>query len=150
MSNKFTTPREIQITRSKSGSPCLWESGGGWSNTGSATIVAGSDASPVKPIYIKGRGDLACNKHALIPVRIGSVVVDADHHRQDFRIAVWQIQEIGNETASAALIAEFDQGEWEFCDSAHPEFADHLTAAIDAAQRKATCYHCREPHYVAE
>jgi hypothetical protein len=38
-------------------------------------------------------------------------------------------------------VAHFDMGEW---DEEPPHF---LEAAIKKAQEKATCYHCREPHF---
>jgi hypothetical protein len=46
--------------------------------------------------------------------------------------------------ALLAPIAQFDMGEW---DEEPPQY---LEAAIEAAKEKATCYHCREPHYAKE
>ena len=141
--------KTFELTISKTGIPCLWEQGGGWSNTGEAVIVTAPDASPIKPIYVRKSGSLACSNHALIPVNVGSVVIEAHHHRKDFFISVWQIKSI-DETAKAEMIAEYSMGEWVFSQEPHPEVADHLLAAVEAAQKKATCYHCREPHYIRE
>lgn len=41
-------------------------------------------------------------------------------------------------------LAQFDMGEWDN-EEAAKKFAD----AISAAKEKATCYHCREPHFAA-
>jgi hypothetical protein len=147
---KMTKTKTFELSISRSGIPCLWEHGGGWSNTGESVIIAEPDASPAKPIYIKKSGSLACSRHALIPVHIGSVVIEAHHHRKDFFVSVWHIKSINetDETAEAEMIAEYSSGEWVFINEPRPEVADHLPAAVEAAQNKATCYHCREPHYI--
>mgnify|MGYP001039798977 CR=1 FL=1 len=141
--------KTFELTISRTGIPCLWEGGGGWSNTGESVIIAGPDASPAKPIYVRKSGSLACSNHALIPVGVGSIVIEAHHHRRDFSISVWQIKQINGKTAKAEMIGEYSLGEWVFSAEPRPEVVDHLIPAVDAAWEKATCYHCREPHYVA-
>ncbi len=122
----------------------MWESGGGYSNTGEATIIAGKNGEAKQPIYIRRRGQLACCEHALIPISVGDYVISASHHRGDFEIFVYRITEILKEEASTEKIAEFSNGEW---DAELPAF---LEAAVQAAMQKATCYHCRDPHYVRD
>ena len=39
-------------------------------------------------------------------------------------------------------LAQFDMGEWD-----NEEAAEKFADAISAAKEKATCYHCREPHF---
>ncbi len=136
--------KEFVIERSKKGIPCMWESGGGYSNTGEATIIAGKNGEAKQPIYIRRRGQLACCEHALIPISVGDYVISASHHRGDFEIFVYRITEILKEEASTEKIAEFSNGEW---DAELPAF---LEAAVQAAMQKATCYHCRDPHYVRD
>jgi len=137
--------KEFVIERSKRGIPCMWESGGGYSNTGEATIIAGKNGEAKQPIYIRRRGQLACCEHALIPISVGDYVISASHHRGDFEIFVYRITEIIlKEEASTEKIAEFSNGEW---DAELPAF---LEAAVQAAMQKATCYHCRDPHYVRD
>lgn len=154
---------------SKKGIPCLWESGGGSSNTGNATIIAADNGQPIPPIYVKTRGDLSNEKHALIPVHPGAIVIIADHHRGDFEISVYRLGKnyekkiipglparsaggFGTNPATpdreeffwpAEKIAQFSQGEWDVDDW------DVWEPAMEAAKEKATCYHCREPHYIA-
>ena len=72
---------KIKIVESKRGIPCLWERGGGYSNTGEATLICDKDGWQKKAIYIRRSGSLACEEHALIPVKVGDVVVLASHHR---------------------------------------------------------------------
>jgi len=134
---------KILIERTKKGFPCLWEAGGGFTNTGEATIIANKDGQPKKPLYVRRRGHLVNSEHALIPVAVGDYVISANHHRDDFEIFVYRITKISKEEASIEKIAEFSNGEWDNL----PQF---LEDAVEAAMYKATCYHCREPHFIAE
>jgi len=86
-------------------------------------------------------GSLANEEHALIPIELGDLVVEAIHHREDFTIKISQITSIHDEAELSALHV-FDMGEWDT--EPPPQFA----SLIEAAQDKATCYHCREPHYI--
>jgi len=131
----------ISIERSRTGLPCLWEQGGGATNTGSAQVVAGRDGSPKRPIYVRRRGSLSSGEHALIPIELHDVVVYADHHRQDFYVEVARIVEIRDEEAVVEPIATFDEGEW------NRDLPSELKSAVEAAMEKAVCYHCREPHF---
>lgn len=149
-------PANIQPTRfrleiSKRGLPCLWEKGGGASNTGEAVIIADPYGKPLEPIYIRRSGHLAGGSHALIPVERDCVVIKADHHRGDFTIRLYRLTGIRTDEGPggwfwpATLFAEFYNGEWD-----NEAAAEAYAAAIKAAEEKATCYHCREPHYVAD
>lgn len=145
----------IRIVQTKKGFPAVWEAGGGYSNTGDATIVASSTGQPKKAIYVRGKGHLANAEHALIPVVVGDHLIMASHHRKDFTIIVYCIVDFekevdcysdGKEFVKLYAIVEekyiFDNGEW---DNEVPEF---LNEAIEVAKEKATCYHCREAHYI--
>jgi len=155
-----------KIERTKKGLPAMWESGGGFSNTGRAVIIANADGTTKKPVYIRSRGPLACENHALFVVKPGDVMVEASHHRRDFEIRVWCIDQILEEEAWLNLLYEFSRGEWDNKDIervfAAWEAGDlksiddiddkvyFLCRAILAAEEKATCYHCREPHFIVE
>jgi hypothetical protein len=191
--------KSLNLEQTKKGYPAVWEDGGGCTNTGSAQIVAGPQGEALAPIYIRRRGHLAGGQHALFPAKEGQVVVQADHHREDFEMFVYRISQIREEVenqecgfclirwrqelwessknlddwyekiqksfspysdcqecggsgqvshkelvADLILIAHFDMGEWD------KEPPQELIAAIEAAKEKATCYHCRSPHYIAE
>jgi hypothetical protein len=77
----------IPIVRSRRGLPCLWEEGGGFTNTGRATIIADSRGRRKRPIYIRGSGKLSCEQHALIPIEVGDIVVKASlvSHQDGFK-----------------------------------------------------------------
>ncbi len=134
---------KIRIELTKKGYPALWEGGGGYTNTGDASIVCNKDGSSKKPVYIRRKGHLANMEHALFIVDIGDIYIIAEHHRRDFNISVYRIISINREEkfAEAEKICCFSEGEWDV------EPPQQLEAAIEAAKKKATCYHCREPHY---
>jgi len=135
--------KEIRVERTRRHHlPALWERGGGGTNTGHAMIIARPDGEPPRATYIRRRGELACDNHALVVVEPGYYVVEADHHRKDFAITLYRIERIEGEVAVCEPVARFDKGEW---DNDPPEA---LNDAIEAAKSKATCYHCREPHFV--
>ena len=194
--------KTISIERTKKGLPALWECGGGYSNTGDATIIAGPKGEKKKPVYIRRRGELANRKHALFIIEPGDIIIRAKHHREDFSIEVLQVKKIeescytekyslpniseeqlldwaqesawvqkkGGKVLPETLgeyksdaghlyryvliripetfaickpLAHFDMGEWD-----NEEVAANFAEAIAAAEEKATCYHCREPHYI--
>lgn len=133
---------DIERTKGK-GLPALWESGGGYTNTGGATIITGPAGEPLRPYYIKRRGHLACGNHALVPLRPGFFVVKAGHHRGDFWIGVYRVVDITDDKATLEAVAEFDEGAW---DREPPAF---LLGAIEAAKGKAKTYHARHAVYIA-
>lgn len=134
--------RKMEIERSKSGIPCTWESGGGYSNTGVATIIAGKNGEPKRAIYIKKRGHLANGQHALIPLMVGDYIVEANHHRGDFEIEILKVIDFEEETAVVKQVNCFSMGQWD------AEVPTYLETAVETAIEKATCYHCREPHFI--
>jgi hypothetical protein len=139
--------KKIEIERTKKGYPALWECGGGCRNTGEATIIASPSGGPKKAIYIRSRGSLANEHHALVILEKGDYIIECNHHREDFEIAIYRILnfEIEENTyAIVELVHEFSMGEWD------KEPPAHLEQAVHTAMFKATCYHCREPHFITE
>jgi hypothetical protein len=136
--------KKIDIELTKKGHPALWEKGGGMSNTGYATIIAGVKGEKLTPAYVNRRGHLACGKHALFIIKEGYHIILSDHHRGDFEIEVYRITAINKEEkfADMELVCEYSQGEW------NVEPQEFLHAAIDAAVEKSQDYHCRSPYYV--
>lgn len=204
--------KKIEIEKTKKGFPAYWEGGGGFTNTGEATIIAGKDGQPKKAIYIRRRGHLANSNHALIILEVGDYIIEANHHRRDFEIVIYKVidfelengsyittgktltrmtvdqfaekygelekyeklngfyemYKIDEKVVASARSADVDQieilelkeetyermyavvkqvncfsrGEWD------AELPAHLETAVQAAMEKATCYHCREPHFI--
>lgn len=121
----------IEITRSKSGYPCLWERGGGYTNTGEAQIITDGQGYPKRAIAVRSHGDLACMNHALIPVHEGDHIVTVNRHRDKIAVQVERIVSIEGDTARTV-----------------PETAPICDGAIWAAAEKSNDYHCRVPHYI--
>ena len=137
---------KIIVEKTKKGYPAYWEAGGGYTNTGDATIITDIEGQPKKAVYIRGRGDLACQHHALVILEVGDHIVEANHHRRDFFIKISKIVRFEDKQENKFAITEqincFSVGEWDV------ELPAHLKDAVQAAMDKATCYHCREPHFI--
>lgn len=88
--------KKLATTITKKGYHALWEQGGGYTNTGHARIICRADGKPKSPVYIRQRGTLACEEHALFIINPGDVVIDADHHRGDYFIRVMRITQVGD------------------------------------------------------
>lgn len=154
--------KTILVERTKKGLPALWESGGGYSNTGDATLIAGPNGEKKAPLYIRRRGPLACAHHALFVVREGDIVIESSHHRGDFHHQVYRIVAIRGDEAEVELIAEFSHGEWDTGPLGQKLEADfarmtsgepptmELSIAVDMSEAKATTYHCRSAYYCRE
>lgn len=136
--------KKFKIERTRTGLPARWECGGGATNTGEVIIVAGKDGSAKKALYVRKKGHLANAEHALIPITVGDYIVYAYHKRRNFWIRIFRTQSFEETYAITELIYEFSGGLW---NEPLPEF---LKAAVQAAVEKATCYHCRSAHFVAE
>lgn len=128
----MTTTVNIEI--SKRGIPCIWESGGGMTNTGYATVIAGRHGEALKAIYVRTHGSLACEDHALIPVKVHDYVIYVEHNRKEENIKVYQITEI-NIDDKIAEVCQIN------------EIPKYLQNAIDACIDKSYDYHCRTPYY---
>jgi len=138
----------LEITRT--GRPAVWESGGGYSNTGSAIIFTDQDGCPPRAIYIKRKGHLACENHALIPFALVGWVIKAKHHRGDFEIKIIardfeRAVNLDERVAFGKLMYSYSDGEW--YPHRPPGF---LWEALMAAKKKATTYHCRTPMFVSQ
>lgn len=134
----------IALERTTRGLPALWERGGGRTATGSATIIAGSTGERKPAVHVPRGGHLANANHALIPVAVGDLVIDADHRRGDYTIAVSRIAAIDGDEGVLVSEHRFALGEWD----RQPPMC--ILEAVDTAMAKAREYHCREPRYIAE
>ena len=121
----------MSLHRSRSGLPCLWECGGGLTNTGYARLITSPTGKPKHAIYVRTHGDRCCGNHALIPVKVGDCVVSVDRHWDRVSIMVEKIIAIDDDTATLERTEDLIS-----------------YAAIEAAVAKSQDYHCREPHYI--
>lgn len=124
--------------------PAIWESGGGYTKTGSAVIIAGSKGEPKAPIFVRSGGHLACGNHGLFIINISDIIITCKRNKDEFDIQVYEIKKIdvNKKEAHCILLSELSQGEWSD-EVIYEDFKD----AIDSAIEKSKCYHCRELHY---
>jgi hypothetical protein len=134
-----TARAEIDVEISKSGLSCLWESGGGLSNTGTSRIICDRFGNAKKAIYVPTRGDLCNGGHALIPVTVDDIVVEDTRHRENHMISVWEITKIEDGKAFLRLL--------EYAENVKADTEQIYTDAITAAMEKARDYHCRSIYY---
>jgi hypothetical protein len=208
--------KKIRIEKTKKGFPAFWEKGGGYTNTGEATIIANKDGQPKKAIYVRRRGHLANENHALVILEVGDYIIKANHHRKDFEIEIYKVVNFESENCShfstgatldtmtveefvskygnlenftklkgflrdtyqidektaAQSTRIFDIGELEILELKEETYEKtyavveqvncfsrgewdaklpaYLYAAVWRTMEKATCYHCREPHFIIE
>ena len=193
----------VEIEKTRKGFPAFWEKGGGYTNTGEAIVIASQSGGPKRPIYIRRRGHLANNEHALFVLELGDYIIEAKHHRKRFNVEIYKV--IGFESRNRSYFSTGDTlsrmklGEFikkygrlenypkllgfaydtyridektaaqsthifkteeleivelkeEICEETYAVvkkvcYNAHLKAAVRAAKEKATCYHCREPHF---
>jgi hypothetical protein len=142
----------ISINATKRGFAAMWESGGGLTSGGSATIITGRNGEPRRPVYMPRGGHLACGNHALITVHDGFHVVYASVRRGSrdsasvWRIVSTSVKDIDGEkweaTADVEEVNTFSNGEWD------KPLDEKLVPAVEAAFRKASAYHCRSAYYI--
>lgn len=137
-----------KLEETKSGKLAMWEWGGGFTNTGDATIICNNDGSKKKAIYVRRKGHLANAKHALVTVKANDYIIDLFRCRNNYTIRVYVIEgfvKSQNGNDMCALLQEvfrYQGNKWFPCE---PSF---LEPAIEAGKEKSKCYHCREPHFV--
>ncbi|HEY4494058.1 MAG TPA: hypothetical protein VJB95_01335, partial [Candidatus Paceibacterota bacterium] len=123
------------------------ESGGGYTNTGWAQIVANLDGSQIKPYATAGhRGDLACGEHGWFSVTGGLATVQACRWTGrtpsvSVELATHKVVQSGN---TVQLVSETL---YKGVPSDLRENFVQYHQAIFAASAKARDYHCRGLHY---
>lgn len=119
------------------------EHGGGYTNTGGATVVCGLSGKPLRPYYVPRGGHLACGTHGYFSVP-GAVVTVVGYRRSDnVTIEEHRIRQVGE-------IAWIESKQlWSGDIHELPELFSRYQAAAEAANMKANCYHCRCLHFSA-
>lgn len=141
MSDKKTFNLEV----TNSNLPAIWETGGGWSNTGKVRIVTDRNGNPKTALCLRHR----CNEdHALFVLHQDDVIIEASRHRDEYAVKLWKVECIsvadGKAAASAYLLASFKEGCWNV--KPHESFV----AAINAAMDKTCTYHARNAVWYKE
>jgi len=154
ISQPLGTDEEIDIITNKEIKWRLigYEEGCGMSNTGNAVIICGEKGEKLRPFRIPKRGHLAGARHAYFTSYNPIIEITANHHRHDYSIRVYRysINTKTGEVESKELWrigADADASYNEVLESI-PNKLEYLEEAIKASMDKASCWHCREPHYI--
>jgi hypothetical protein len=144
--------KSITIDATKRGLPAIWETGGGLTSGGSATIIAKADGTKPRAVFVRTRGHLSGGPHALVCVHEGFYLVHAGVGRgvrqsaRIERIVKTSIKDVHGEkfeaTAEVEVVNTFSQGEWD------KPLDTKFEAAVEAAFSKASAYHCRYAVYI--
>ena len=141
------TPNLLQLTVSRQGVPCLWESGGSLTTTGESFLIGTNEARPKKSLFIQKKGNLSCSIHALIPVQRGDILIHCIHNDGKFTIYINTIIGIylnsDDSYCETMTIYKYQDDAWD------KQPADFLSIMINKAKTKALDYHCRAACYVA-
>lgn len=117
------------------------ESGGGYTNTGSATVVCGLSGKALRPYLVSRSGHRACDTHAYFSVPCSVITVTGYRKQSNIEIVSHTIIRDGN-------IARIESKSiWSGDFRELPKIFERYEQAVFAANKKADCYHCRHVHY---
>ena len=133
------------ISLSKTGLPTMWEKGGAFKNTASATVICDFEGFPKRAIFTNKKGNIACAEHALIRVEVGDAIIEVNSIRNVSTIEILRITDIKKKQliAKVSRIAYWADGKWD-----NAIIASKYRDACEAAINKAGDFHCRKPYYV--
>lgn len=141
----FDKIRNIDIEISTTKIAAIWEEGGSFGDSGVATLVCDNYGQSKNTISKKyGKFAEPNGKHALIPISLGDYVVEVDHIRQKFNIALYKITKINKKTklATIELVASCER------ENCYGTFDDNFKTVIKIAKEKATNYKCTKPYFI--
>jgi hypothetical protein len=117
------------------------EEGGAFTKTGHARVVCGVSGKPLRPYYMPRNGHLANGQHAFFSVPEQVITVSAN--KENIKITRHVLSEVGDRVGMES------EEIWSGRQEELPETFGKYAAAVEAAAKKASCYHCRHAHYVA-
>ena len=133
------------ISLSKNGLPTMWEKGGAFKNTASATIICDFEGYPKRAIHTNKKGNIACAEHALVRIEAGDTLIEVTSIRNVSTIEILRIIGIKKSQliANVIRIAYWENGSWD-----NDKIAAKYRDACEAAINKAGDFHCRKTYYV--
>lgn len=94
------TEKKIKIARTKSGSPCLWESYAEFDDLKRAILIVDKDGKVKNSIFVRKSGP----KQSLVPVNEGDYVVKVFSDAQGGSVSLLEIRKISNNSNHAELM----------------------------------------------
>lgn len=94
------TEKRIKIARTKSGTPCLWESYTEFDNLKRAIVIINKDGDIKNSIFVRQFG----NKQSLVPIVEGDYVVKIFNDNNGKSLSVLEIKKISNSSNHAEML----------------------------------------------
>ncbi|MCK9574604.1 MAG: hypothetical protein WC979_01725 [Candidatus Pacearchaeota archaeon] len=95
--------KQIKIARTKSGTPCLWESYTEFDNLKRAIVVIGKEGEIKNSIFIRQFG----SKQSLIPIDEGDHIVKIFNDNNGTSVSVLEIKKIANSSNHAEMLLKY-------------------------------------------
>ncbi len=133
------------IEISKKGIPCVWETSDFSNGIGFSLVVANFTGEKKKALYIPKKSNIPRFNTALIPIKLGDVIVKVSFFDSKLNIKVYSILniEMDKKLISINCKAEYIDKNW-----TDESIANHYKYAIMAATQSATSKNMQQPCYV--
>lgn len=140
----------VDVSKTKSGLPCIWECGGGMTSTGRAQVICKSDGGKKTALALSHR---SLEGHALFVLNEGDLIIKVFRSREGLKIIVAKVNldRISEDRWSDYgkiyrdvrfdVIMTYSDGEWD------KEPSQGLEEAIKSAVEKSRDYHCRSAYW---
>lgn len=122
------TEKQIKIARTKSGTPCLWESYTEFDDLKRAIVIVGKDGNIKNSIFVRQYG----SKQSLIPIAEGDYVVKIFNDAQGRSVSVLEIKTISNTSNQAEMLLKYRESN----DETQGTFDESYNEGIKAAENK--------------
>lgn len=120
--------KRIKIARTKSGTPCLWESYTEFDDLKRAIIIIDNNGNIKNSIFIRQYG----SKQSLIPITEGDYIVKIFNDKNGSSISILEIKEISNTSNHANMLLQYrDTG-----NETHGIYNDKFINCINIAKSK--------------
>lgn len=123
----------------------LWESGGATSSKGYAKCIAKQNGDPMKPVFVRERGNLANSDHAMFVAKKAAICEVSQWAGENIKLSIVKIK--GKKIMEEEL---WNVEDINYDKNIVPKRFVKYIPLIDATVNKAHCYHCRSPHYMVE
>lgn len=140
---------KINLAKTKSGAPAIWECGGASSNTFSVRIIAGAKGERLKPLFMPTRGDLSNGEHALFAAAQEMLILVACG-RRPFTPAAYEADACEAHLCRIKKILEENNALYAECEEVSITSEIMVADFFAAAMAKADEYHCRRAFYFME
>lgn len=141
---------QILVETTKSGLPAFWECGGACSNTGDAVCVSDKNGFAKKPLFVRTKGHLSNDDHALFVLNKGDVICQVFLSRNEKEIHLYKVEGFEKADFFQQVGINCLDGTRHVANVSEIEMTDTYEKLVSATLRKAKSYHCRSAYFVKE